>query len=362
MAFSLPTQRNNAVTRVGKAQASWNENLATVAFGLWLMAGVFIDGFAHSNLRDSIESFFTPWHAILYSGFTVTALWVSWMTFRRIRQGWVGLAAVPAGYELGLVGAAVFGLGGLGDMVWHTVFGIEVGIDALLSPTHLMLYLGATLLITSPLRAAWHNSSFAPGFKEFLPTFLSVFGTFSFTTFMNMHFWGLVNVPDSSERLTWLGAYGNNTMQYTASRLVDSGILFSNVVIMFTALLLLRRWRTPFGMFTLLLGLNTLAMFAMFGDMHMIPMVALAAVAGLIMDTMVITMKPSFSRVLEFRVFAIISPIAIWGLHFLAVALNGGLGISRELWTGITVMTSLCGAALSVLVVPPAIPNKADSE
>lgn len=38
------------------------------------MAGVFIDGFAHSNLRNTIEDFFTPWHAILYSGFTATAL------------------------------------------------------------------------------------------------------------------------------------------------------------------------------------------------------------------------------------------------------------------------------------------------
>jgi hypothetical protein len=358
MAFSLPTQRNLVAPKVGKAQATWNENLATVAFGLWLMAGVFIDGFAHSNLRNTIENFFTPWHAILYSGFTATALWVVWMAFRRIRQGWIGLAAIPAGYELGLIGAGIFGLGGVGDMLWHTLFGIEVGIDALLSPTHLMLYLGATLLITSPIRAMWHNSSFTPSFKEFLPTLLAVFGTFSFTTFMNMHIWGLVNVPDSSAIMLNFSGFSANI----AARFVDAGILFSNAVIMFTALFLLRRWRTPFGTFSLILGLNTLAMFAMFGNDGYTIKVLLAAAAGMIMDAMIYTMKPSPTRVLELRVFAILSPIAIWGLHFLAVALGGGLGISRELWTGITVMTALCGAALSVLVVPPALPSQAQGE
>ena len=358
MAFSVPTQRNNLATRAGKAQATWNENLATVAFGLWLMAGVFIDGFAHANLRNTIENFFTPWHAILYSGFTVTALWVVWMAFRRVHQGFTGLAAIPAGYELGLIGAGIFGLGGVGDMIWHTLFGIEVGIDALLSPTHLMLYLGATLLITSPIRAMWHNSSFTPSFKEFLPTLLAAFGTFSFTTFMNMHLWGLVNVPDSSYAMMYLtGTSGN-----IASRFVDAGILFSNAVIMFMALFLLRRWRTPVGTFTFILGLNTLAMFAMFGKSDYLPQVLLAAAAGLIMDAMIFTMKPSPTRILELRVFAIIAPVAIWGLHFLALALTGGVGISRELWTGITVMTALCGAALSVLVVPPALPNQVPVE
>ena len=98
MAFSVPTSRNNLGSISQKAQASWNENLATVAFGLWLMAGVFIDGFAHANLRNTIENFFTPWHAILYSGFTATALWVVWLVVRRLRQGWTGLNAVPVGY------------------------------------------------------------------------------------------------------------------------------------------------------------------------------------------------------------------------------------------------------------------------
>lgn len=39
-------------------------------------------------------------------------------------------------------------------MLWHSRFGIEAGIEALLSPTHLVLALGGMLMVSGPLRAA----------------------------------------------------------------------------------------------------------------------------------------------------------------------------------------------------------------
>src|SRR5262245_28799356 len=38
--------------------------LATAA---WLVAGAYLDAWAHTN-RSNLETFFTPWHAVLYSG------------------------------------------------------------------------------------------------------------------------------------------------------------------------------------------------------------------------------------------------------------------------------------------------------
>jgi hypothetical protein len=123
---------NNTRTRV-----SWGADLVTIVLGLWLIGGVFADGFAHNNLRDTLEGFFSPWHAILYSGFTATALWIAWLVAGQARAGLRGLNALPIGYEWGALGVIVFGLGGVGDLIWHSVFGIEVGTSALLSPTHL---------------------------------------------------------------------------------------------------------------------------------------------------------------------------------------------------------------------------------
>ena len=56
-------------------------------------------------------------------------------------------------YGIGVLGVIVFGAGGIGDMVWHVAFGVEAGLEALLSPTHLVLLAGGILLLTSPLRA-----------------------------------------------------------------------------------------------------------------------------------------------------------------------------------------------------------------
>ena len=39
-------------------------------------------------------------------------------------------------------------------MLWHLAFGIEIGLDALVSPTHLLLLTSGVLLLTCPLRAA----------------------------------------------------------------------------------------------------------------------------------------------------------------------------------------------------------------
>ncbi len=57
------------------------------------------------------------------------------------------------GYGLSLLGVSIFALGGVSDMIWHMLFGIEVNVDALLSPTHLLLAVGMALIVSGPLRA-----------------------------------------------------------------------------------------------------------------------------------------------------------------------------------------------------------------
>jgi hypothetical protein len=47
----------------------------------------------------------------------------------------------------------LFAAAGVFDLFWHTYFGIENGIDALLSPSHLLLALGAALVFSGVLRS-----------------------------------------------------------------------------------------------------------------------------------------------------------------------------------------------------------------
>ena len=339
----------------GRVYASWRADLLTIVLGLWLIAGLFVDGYAHNNLRGSLETFFTPWHAVLYSGFTACATWIAWLVFGQARLGRRGLDAIPIGYEWGLAGVLIFGLGGFGDMIWHTVFGIEAGTSALLSPTHLLLLTGGVLIVGSPLRSAWLNGSVAraPRFMAFLPALLSIFGAYSFIVFMQMYSWGMTSVPDGKGYVDWLVLNGGSQSLEHVHREAASGILYSNVIMIGTALLLLRRWKTPFGTFTLLYGVNTLMMNAMLSGELGLERTIPALAAGLIADLFVRILEPRPERVVAWRVFAGVVPLLIWGLHFAGIAwLSGGIGLNREFWTGITVMAGLSGLLLSVLVTP----------
>jgi len=70
-------------------------HLFTMLFGLWLIIGVFVDGWAHTNLDSSLETFFTPWHGILYTGYLACAIWLGWLVMRGRRLGFGWMDTVP---------------------------------------------------------------------------------------------------------------------------------------------------------------------------------------------------------------------------------------------------------------------------
>jgi hypothetical protein len=111
------------------------KNILTILFGAWLIAGIFIDGFAHNF--GVVESFFTPWHAVLYSGYFATAIWMLFITYQNAKiLGKPFKESIPNGYGLGIAGVLVFFVGGVADMNWHIIFGVEEDLAALLSPSH----------------------------------------------------------------------------------------------------------------------------------------------------------------------------------------------------------------------------------
>ncbi|MFC4452245.1 hypothetical protein [Deinococcus sonorensis] len=323
------------------------QNVVTIVLGFWLMVGIFIDGWAHNHLGTRLETFFTPWHAIFYSGFAATALWVGVLARRGLQSGRRGLAALPVGYTLGAAGVVVFALGGLGDMLWHTLFGIEVSIDALLSPTHLLLFLGAELLVLSPLMSSWHAPTprHSPAGVVW-PAVLSMTAALSFASFMHMYAWALVQLPDASG---WEGA-----------RSFLTSTLLTAVMLMVPVLLLLRRWQLPFGAVTVLYLTNTLLMRAMTSGLDTVPVVLLLALlAGLAADVLIWWLQPSPGRPLQYRAFATALPLLVWAPFFIGGQRFGGFGASLELTAGVCVMAALAGLALSTLIVPPALPEAA---
>src|SRR5579859_5108326 len=73
-----------------------------VLLGVWFMGGLFLDGAAHA--RNAVDSFFTPWHAILYSGYAANTIALFAATWRNQAKGYRLWQAIPVGYELSLAG------------------------------------------------------------------------------------------------------------------------------------------------------------------------------------------------------------------------------------------------------------------
>ncbi|EYB68241.1 hypothetical protein DEIPH_ctg025orf0088 [Deinococcus phoenicis] len=321
------------------------QNLVTITLGWWLTAGIFVDGWAHNRFGESLETFFTPWHALFYSGFLAVAAWVLWLAVRGWLAGRRGFAAFPEGYHLAALGVPIFLLGGLGDLTWHTVFGIEVGIEALLSPTHLLLFAGAMCLLSAPLVSAWRAPTprAAPAGVAWTAV-LAATSLLSFVAFMHMYLWGLLLAPQGLGFVQTRGELG--------------GILLTALILAAPVLLLLRRFRLPFGAVTVMYGLNTVLMTLMLvpGEWR-VPLLMVAA--GLVVDALLLVLDPSPARPWALRAFAFLLPLAVWGPYLGGLTLLHLSNLSLELWLGVAVMAGLGGVALSALVVPPPVPAEA---
>lgn len=339
------------------------DQYVTIALGLWLMGGLLVDGWAHENLRQ-LEGFFTPWHGLFYSGYAASTARLIWLIWRGRRAGRVGLATLPRGYELGLVGTVLFGLGGVGDMAWHLAFGIERDRAALLSPTHLLLFAGMTLIVTSPFRAAWASpdrADVAPSLARFLPALLSLTAATAFAGFFNGYLWALIiNHHHPATIVAYAQSESARALLGLSRDLDLAAILLSNLLLLAPVLLLLRRWRPPFGSVTLLWGALA-AMGSAVVAFRFAEYLAVGLVAGLAADGLIRALRPCPARVRATHAFAALAPLVFWGLYFLVTRLRGGEGWSPELWVGITVMAALSGVGLSVLMSPPTLPDSAQA-
>jgi Tol biopolymer transport system component len=150
----------------------------------WLIGGLFLDGWAH-NHGEVDDVFFTPWHAVLYSGAAAMIAFLAIAQWRNVNKGYAWRCALPQGYLSSLFGALLFVLGGGLDLIWHTLFGVEVNIETLLSPTHLVLATAGVLMITGPVRSAWKSYSAGQrlGWRKLGPTVLCMALLLSVLTF-----------------------------------------------------------------------------------------------------------------------------------------------------------------------------------
>ena len=320
--------------------------------------GLYLDGWAHNNIA-TIETFFTPWHGVLYSGFGAVAAITAYAVWRNRAAGFRGLEALPRGYLVSAIGLVIYGVGGVGDLIWHTIFGIESRVEALLSPSHLSLLIGAALFRIGPLRAAWSRDDH-PSWGTLGPAILATTYVLSSFTFFTQYVHPL-GLPVAAGTFAPGAAFAEESVGAVPATeyLVGIGIVsvvFQTMLMMSIALLLIRRWswHLPFGTFTLMLGVNGALMIAMRGRYLPDPGVMLLAPigAGLVGDLIVRSARPAVDRVAALRAFSIAVPGSLYSLYFAGLFLSATVWWSFPMWTGIIFLAAGVGYLSSFIEVP----------
>lgn len=325
---------------ITKAASVRRAHVITGLLVLWMTVGTHVDGWAHMHLISTEDSFFTPWHAILYSGWFGVAAWIY-------------LHRDLPGYRLGLIGAIAFGIGGIFDLAWHTAFGIEVDMEALISPPHLLLVSSHLLIISTPLLAAW--SSDMPrriGWREFTPVALSLIAGVALVSFITPYGSPFNDYLPSAHFSD--GTWGTDTRFRLAQ---EGGVLtfFASTLIYVTPLLAtLKRWRPPFGAATLIIGLSAIGSMIVDPLLLGAPILALPGIAtGIFADLLIAELDPSPERRNSLLAFGALTPLPLVALSFLAVELEWGLGWGVNFVTGSMVIASLVGFGLALAVSAP---------
>ena len=120
-------------------------------------------------------------------------------------------------------------------------------------------------------------------------------------------------------------------------------------------LLLLLRWQTPLGTFTVMAGSVALLLATQTG-LGLVGLVGAAVLGGAAADVAVTLLRPSPQRRWAARAVAVIAPAVWWTSHFALLGAGYGVSPELELWLGSVVWACLSGLALALLMWPPAVP------
>jgi hypothetical protein len=331
---------------VNQRLASRGEDAGTVVLGAWLVVALFSDGWAHHNVPE-LEGFFTPWHGALYAGLAVSAAWMVWLG----RSG--GLRwyrDLPVGYGWGVVGLGVFTAGGLADMAWHVAFGVEAGIDALLSPTHLVLLTGGMLILTSALRSRWAVSdtssavsqaalSLATALVAFFLLYVSEFTATSPTV-------PFERLPEGHPRHTEAELPATHGL---------AAFLITTAVFVAPLLLVWRRGRSPQGVVVAVVATVSLLSAVVIDFERTAVLGAVGAVIGAVGAELMVGRldRRQWARpLLREPVLAATVTAAVWSGHLASLAMSTGLAWPPELWSGVVVLSVMAASALAGLSRP----------
>jgi hypothetical protein len=331
-----------------RVAGSLRYDLVAAALCTWFIVGIFTDGWAHNHI-SRLETFFTPWHAVLYSGYLVNAVFLLATVVLNHRRSFSWMRALAPGYGVPLVGVGVFAVAGALDLTWHLINGIEQSIQALFSPTHLLLATGAFLILLGPVRSAWQRVPYASAsLGALIPAVLSL----AYCALLLLFF--TQSAHPIIKSMADVGA------DYFPIALGAASVILQTVILMAVVLLAVRRWRLPFGSLTLLFALNYLGSAILANHVNLLAITVIGGAVGLIADVLVVVLRPSAGNHVGLRIFALLVPLVQNGVYFAVLGATKGVAWPINVWSGTIVMAAVASLLISFVLLPPTIPAAQD--
>ena len=323
-----------------------------------LLAALFTGGlvwdiWSHDTFGPD-QSVFSQYHLLFYSALATLGLWLIAVIGRNLRAGLPRYAALPRGYGLAFLAVLLFGLAGTLDLIGHALFGFEVELEALLSPTHVPLFITWFVIAAGPLRVALKASEDDGkqlGFAVMIPSFISFACA-------------LMAIFITTLAFSPIGGYGNtmlNVMRpddgFVGEALGVMGIFIQTLVLIGPTIWLVSRLKLPFGSLSAVYTLLGLLMLIV--SPENLVWLPLFFTVGLTLDLLLSALE-LWRSAARFRVFGFLSPLVLWGFFFAyAISFLGGIWFRPYIWLEVFVESMVVGFLLAHLIVsrPRLTPN-----
>jgi hypothetical protein len=308
---------------------------------LLAILGLWLDIWSHVTYGAD-QSIFSEYHLLFYTATVMAGLFLAYTGVTNLVAGYRWSDALPVGYSMSLAGIIFFGIVGVIDLTSHAIWGFEVGLEALNSPTHILLFLGIFVFASGPIRAevARQRRGEHMTIGRLVPFVLSVVATLSAMTFPTFLYLPLIGKPSALQiqRVDQGATLG------------VLGVFLETAITLGLLLWIIRRVSLPPGSITLIFGLYCLLTMLATRIPIFLP---IWLIVGVLSDVALAVLKPSSGDIWRFRAFAVVVPVLMWTVYyvfFIVTGIGGGVWFTGYIWTGTIVEAGIIGYIFAFLM------------
>ncbi|MDI6097452.1 hypothetical protein QLQ12_02415 [Actinoplanes sp. NEAU-A12] len=329
----------------GPMSFSPRERWILLVASAWLVIGLQLDAYAHATTPE-LETFWTPWHGVLYSGIAASGFTLLWVMRSRLPgiPTYQSVLALPNALRIPLIGMAFLLVGGGVDTLWHNIWGIEQDMEIFVSPSHEFIILGMAMVAMGPalMLAASPGDRLGAGggFLVGISTLFSVLPVHIYT------------LHASSIGFRHLGSDLDPVPIYSSDAQLVHGYVFSTVLLLLPFIVIGRRWPLPIGLPSVLVSVIAVLMHLMFDSEDPWWPALTVAAAAVAVELALRVANPLVKLPTNARwvLFGLFTPPVVWGaVLFVGKLHTGSTGFNIHMITGLLTLTALTGVA-TVLV------------